>query len=191
MSFIRKTGIGIKWLASLLIFVSVVSLMPARKIIATEGGIAEDIAIIVWESCRSDEIRKTLPSEYIAYACGMEPWEFDYMARVIQAESNGSRDYSDFEDKVLIAAVILNRVRSGQFPNSISGVLDQSGQFTTTSNGYCNTSSSESSRWAVVIAERRLLSGEIPDNLLYFNCLGFAPGFEPYCYEGGNYFSLG
>ncbi len=165
--------------------------MPARKIIATEGGVAEDIAIIVWESCRSDEIRKTLPSEYIAYACGMEPWEFSYISSVIQAESNGSRDYSDFEDKVLIAAVILNRVRSGQFPNSISGVLDQSGQFTTTNNGYCSTSSSESSRWAVVIAERRLLSGEIPDNLLYFNCIGFAPGFEPYCYEGGNYFSLG
>lgn len=129
----------------------------------------------------------TLPSEYIAYNCGMEPWEYDYISSVIQAESNGSRDYSDFEDKVLIAAVILNRVRSGQFPNSISGVLDQSGQFTTTSNGYCSTSSSESSRWAVVIAQRRLLAGEIPSNLLYFNCVGYNYGTPYGCY-GGNYF---
>ena len=191
MSFTRKAGLGIKWLASLLIFVSVVSLLPARKVIATEGGIAEETAQIVWASCRSDEIRMTLPSEYIAYNCGMEPWEFEYMARVVQAESNGTYDWSDFEDKVLIAAVIFNRKADSRFYNSISGVLDEPGQFSTTSGGWCSTSSSESSRWAIVIAQRRLLAGEIPSNLLYFNCQGYFSGFEPYTYEGGNYFSLG
>ena len=187
MSFTRKAGTGIKLLASLMIFVSVVSLLPARKVIATEGGVAEDIAIIAWESCRSDEIRKTLPSEYIAYACGMEPWEFDYMARVIQAESNGTYDWSDFEDKVLIAAVIFNRKADSRFYNSISGVLDEPGQFSTTSGGWCSTSSSESSRWAIAEAQRRLLAGEIPSNLLYFNCVGYNYGTTYGCY-GGNYF---
>lgn len=173
--------------SAIMIALTIVSTQCISPVIATEGGIAEETALIVWESCRSDDIRKTLPSEYIAYACGMEPWEFDYMARVIQAESNGTYDWSDFEDKVLIAAVIFNRKADSRFYNSISGVLDEPGQFTTTSGGWCSTSSSESSRWAIVEAERRLLAGEIPSNLLYFNCVGYNYGTPYGCY-GGNYF---
>lgn len=178
-----------KIVATLLALVTTITLGYIRQgdVIATEGGIAEEIAQIVWASCRSDEIRMTLPSEYIAYNCGMEPWEFDYMARVVQAESNGTRDWSDFEDKVLIAAVIFNRKADSRFYNSISGVLDEPGQFSTTSGGWCSTSSSESSRWAVVEAQRRLLAGEIPSNLLYFNCVGYNCGTAYGCY-GGNYF---
>ena len=182
-----------KIVATLLALVTTITLGHIRQgdVIATEGGIAEETALIVWASCRSDEIRMTMPYEYIAYNCGMEPWEFDYFSRVVQAESNGTYDWSDFEDKVLIAAVIFNRKADSRFYNSISGVLDEPGQFSTTSGGWCSTSSSESSRWAIVIAQRRLLAGEIPSNLLYFNCQGYFSGFEPYCYEGGNYFSLG
>ena len=47
----------------------------------------------------TDEIRQTLPLEYQAYACGMTAEEFEFMARVIQMEGNGSTDWSDFEDK--------------------------------------------------------------------------------------------
>ena len=177
----------LKILSVIMIALTIVSTQCISPVIATEGGIAEETAQIVWASCRSDEIRMTLPSEYIAYNCGMEPWEFDYMARVIQAESNGTYDWSDFEDKVLIAAVILNRKADSRFYNSISGVLDEPGQFSTTSGGWCSTSSSESSRWAIVEAERRLLAGEIPSNLLYFNCVGYNYGTPYGCY-GGNYF---
>lgn len=134
-----------------------------------------------------DEIKQEWPMEYLAYGVGLSSEEFDYFSRVVQAESNGTYDYSDFEDKVLIAAVIFNRVADRRFPSTISGVLSEPGQFTTTSGGWCSTSSSESSRWAVVIAERRLLSGEIPDNLLYFNCQGYNYGTPYGCY-GGNYF---
>ena len=178
-----------KIVATLLALATTITLGYIRQgdVIATEGGIAEETAQIVWASCRSDEIRMTLPSEYIAYNCGMEPWEFDYMARVIQAESNGTYDWSDFEDKVLIAAVIFNRKADSRFYNSISGVLDEPGQFSTTSGGWCSTSSSESSRWAIVEAQRRLLAGEIPSNLLYFNCQGYNCGTPYGCY-GGNYF---
>ena len=135
-----------------------------------------------------DEIKQTWPSEYLAYGVGLSSWEFNYMARVVQAESNGTYDWSDFEDKVLIAAVIFNRVEDSRFANTISGVLSEPGQFTTTSGGWCSTSSSESSRWAIVEAERRLLNGEIPSNLLYFNCLGYSYGTAYGCY-GGNYFT--
>ena len=139
----------------------------------------------------TDEIRQTLPLEYQAYACGMTAEEFEFLARVIQAESNGTYDWSDFEDKVLIACVILNRVEDSRFNNTISSVLTESGQFSTVSGGWCSCSYSDSSRWSIVIAQRRLANGEIPTNLLYFNCQSYFSGFEPYCYQGGNYFSLG
>lgn len=149
-----------------------------------------DLYNLIWNAC-DDERRKELPISIQANACGMTATEFEYMARVIQAESNGTRDWSDLEDKILIACVIINRVNSDRFPNTIQGVLDQSGQFSTTSNGWCSTSYSDSSRWAIVEAQRRLAEETVPDNLLYFNCQNYFSGFEPYCYEGGNYFSLG
>ena len=43
-----------------------------------------------------------------------------------------------YTGKVAVAAVILNRVRSSSFPNSISGVIYQSGAFTCVSDGQIN-----------------------------------------------------
>lgn len=143
----------------------------------------------MWNNASDDE-RKEFPIAVQAHACGMTETEFEYFARVVQAESNGSTDWSDLEDKILIACVVLNRVESNSFPNTIQGVLDQSEQFSTTSGGWCSTSYTDSSRWAIVEAQRRLAEETVPDNLLYFNCIGYQYG-TAYTYEGGNYFSLG
>ena len=43
-----------------------------------------------------------------------------------------------YTGKVAVAAVILNRVRSSSFPNSISGVIYQKGAFTCVSDGQIN-----------------------------------------------------
>lgn len=43
-----------------------------------------------------------------------------------------------YTGKVAVAAVILNRVKSSAFPNSISGVIYQSGAFTCVSDGQIN-----------------------------------------------------
>lgn len=168
------------------------SLLSPNWLIGTDeelyGTPDEDYEFVgrIWNET-PDEIKQTWPSEYLAYGVGLSSWEFDYMARVVQAESNGTYDWSDFEDKVHIAAVIFNRKDSRSFYNTISGVLDEPGQFSTTSGGYCSCSSSESSRWAIVEAQRRLQNGDIPRNLLYFNCIGYNYG-TPYCCFGGNYF---
>lgn len=47
------------------------------------------------------------------------------LAAIIQCEAGGE----PYEGKVAVGAVILNRVRSGRYPNSISGVIYQRGQF--------------------------------------------------------------
>lgn len=53
------------------------------------------------------------------------------LAAIIQCEA-GSEPY---EGKVAVGAVVLNRMRSGSWPNSISGVIYQSGQFSPVRNG--------------------------------------------------------
>lgn len=53
------------------------------------------------------------------------------LAAIIQCEA-GSECY---EGKVAVGAVVLNRKRSGSYPNSISGVIYQSGQFSPARNG--------------------------------------------------------
>ena len=53
------------------------------------------------------------------------------LAAIIQCEA-GSECY---EGKVAVGAVVLNRVRSGSYPNSISGVIYQRSQFGPASNG--------------------------------------------------------
>lgn len=147
-----------------------------------------DVYDIMWNNT-NDDVRKNFPIAVQANACGMTPEEFEFLARVVQAESNGTTDWSDFEDKVLIACVILNRVNDSRFNNSITSVLTQSGQFSTVSNGWCSCQYTASSRWAIVEAQRRLSEGSVPDDLLYFNCVCYQYG-EPFGCYGGNYFTV-
>lgn len=137
----------------------------------------------IWNSC-TDEQRKYLPVEYQAAACGMTVYEFTYLARTVEAESDRS---SNIEAKTMIAAVIINRMNDSRFANSIAGVLNESGQFETTYNGWCTIESTVTSRWAVVEAQRSLTNGTIPNNVLYFNSIGYNRSWT-YGYYGGNYF---
>ena len=162
---------------------SIIAVLTAVVMLFTQSDMYE----IMWNNT-DDEVRKTFPIAVQAHACGMTDEEFEFMARVIQAESNGTYDWSDFEDKVLIACVILNRVEDSRFNNTISSVLTESGQFSTVSGGYCSCSYSDSSKWAIITAQRRLAEGTVPDNLLYFNCIGYQYG-TPYGEFGGNYFA--
>ena len=57
--------------------------------------------------------------------------DLDYLAHTIYGEARGE----PYEGKVAIAAVVLNRVESGQFGNSISEVIFQPGAFTAERDG--------------------------------------------------------
>lgn len=56
------------------------------------------------------------------------------LARLIYGEARGE----PYTGQVAVAAVVLNRVRSSSFPNTISGVIYQSGAFTAVSDGQIN-----------------------------------------------------
>lgn len=142
---------------------------------------------LIWEATAPEQ-RQNLPVEVIAYECGIELSEFIYMAQVIEAESDRTPETTP--GKIAIATVILDRVASEEFPDTITGVLNQPGQFSTTYNGHCSVEATQSAAWAIYEAQQAIEHGGMPTNLLYFNCIGYQYG-TPYNYIGGNYFSLG
>jgi N-acetylmuramoyl-L-alanine amidase len=71
--------------------------------------------------------------------------DIDLMARLVRAEAESE----PYAGKVAVAYVILNRVDSSSFPNSIREVIYQSGQFSPVSNGEINKSADADSLRAV------------------------------------------
>lgn len=63
------------------------------------------------------------------------------LAQLVESEAKGE----PYEGKVAVAEVVLNRVASSNFPNSIEGVVYQSGQFQVVSNGSINNAPTASS----------------------------------------------
>ena len=56
------------------------------------------------------------------------------LAKLVHAEARGET----YKGQVAVAAVVLNRVSSSSFPNTVSGVIYQSGAFSSVSNGFIN-----------------------------------------------------
>jgi N-acetylmuramoyl-L-alanine amidase len=87
--------------------------------------------------------------------------ELNLLARAIHGESRGE----PYLGQVAVAAVIINRVLSRQFPNNFAQVIYQGGQFSAVSDGQINLTPNQSSYRAA----RDALRGSDPTNgALYF-----------------------
>ena len=91
--------------------------------------------------------------------------DLQLMARAINGEARGE----PYEGQVAVGAVILNRVKNPSFPNTIAGVIYQSGAFTAVSDGQINQPIKEGS--TVLKAAQDALNGWDPTGgaLYYFN----------------------
>ena len=91
--------------------------------------------------------------------------DIQLMARAINGEARGE----PYEGQVAVGAVILNRVKDSRFPNSISGVIYQSGAFTAVADGQINAPISEGS--TVYKAAQDAMNGWDPTSgcVYYFN----------------------
>ncbi|MGG3468232.1 cell wall hydrolase [Neobacillus pocheonensis] len=93
--------------------------------------------------------------------------EKDLMARLVRAEAVGE----PYAGKVAVATVILNRVKSSEFPNTVRGVIYQiSGghyAFTPVQNGQINQPADAESKRAV--NEAIAFSGKGNGSLYFFN----------------------
>lgn len=137
-----------------------------------------------WNSM-SEEDQYDADIEYQANAVGLDVESFSLFARVVQAECDGTTDYND--GKLYVASCIWCRVYSSSWPNTVRGVLTQSGQFTTVSGGSCYASLTKASRWAVIKGKEAVLKGDIPYNMCWFNCIGY--NHSAYMKVRDNYFS--
>ncbi|XNQ34728.1 spore cortex-lytic enzyme [Bacillus sp. 1P10SD] len=89
--------------------------------------------------------------------------EIQLMANAVYGESRGE----PYEGQVAVAAVILNRVQSVSFPNTVPGVIYEPGAFTAVADGQINLTPNETAKKAVLDA----INGWDPSGgaLYYFN----------------------
>ena len=139
-------------------------------------------------SFKEDVPFETLSIEQRAEMAEMTVDEFVLISSVTEAESNRCTDST--EGRRYIALCILCRVMDSRFPDTITEVLTQRGQFSTVRNGHSVTQRTDLSDQAVIEAVEWINSGEEYPWVLFFNCRNYFSGYEAYDCIGGNYFSI-
>ena len=96
---------------------------------------------------------------------GSQASDLQLLARAINGEARGE----SYEGQVAVGAVIVNRVKHSDFPNTIAGVIYQPGAFTAVSDGQINVPIDENS--TVYKAAQDAMNGWDPTNgcIYYFN----------------------
>ena len=94
---------------------------------------------------------------------GASSSQVDLLARLISAEARGE----PYSGQVAVGAVVLNRIKHPSFPNTLPGVIYQSGAFTCITDGQFNEPVAESAYRAA----RDALNGVDPSGgaIYYFN----------------------
>ncbi len=89
--------------------------------------------------------------------------DLNLLSRLVYGEARGE----PYTGQVAVAAVVLNRVKHSSFPNTIAGVIYQSGAFDVVSDGQINLTPNETAKKAAQDA----LNGWDPSNgaIYYFN----------------------
>ncbi|WML49475.1 cell wall hydrolase [Neobacillus sp. PS3-34] len=91
------------------------------------------------------------------------PKEKELLARLVHAEAKGE----PYEGKVAVAAVVLNRVESDKFPDTVEQVIYQKNQFEPVENGMINKPAGEEAKKAVDEAIAK--DGKVTKALFFFN----------------------
>ncbi len=123
------------------------------------------IIIIVLSIIGITKIIITPKQNQVYAASGNSTSDLQLMARAINGEARGE----PYEGQVAVGAVILNRVKDSKFPNTIAGVIYQSGAFTAVADGQINVPIAEGS--TVLKAARDAMNGWDPTGgaIYYFN----------------------
>ncbi|MBI0580476.1 cell wall hydrolase [Neobacillus cucumis] len=103
------------------------------------------------------------PGEKIIIPKQISQKEKDLLARLVTAEAKGE----PYKGKVAVAAVVLNRVKNDQFPDSIHQVIYQKRQFQPVDNGMINKPAVKEAKKAVNEAIAK--NGQITDALYFYN----------------------
>lgn len=117
------------------------------------------------DAARLEEIRRQEESENLNNIT-ITPAEGDeaLLAAIIECEA-GSESY---EGKLAVGSVVMNRVASSYFPNTVVGVIYQSGQFSPVASGRYATVLARGAESSCVQAAREVLAGNRTVSALYF-----------------------
>lgn len=112
--------------------------------------------------------------------------ELELLAQLVEAEAGNQ----SFEGKCLVVDVILNRVESPDFPDTISEVIFQPGQFSVIKNGAFEKAgwNMQESDYAAVMCETQLHQNK---DVLYFNNCSTVAGKGYKFKVGGHWFRNG
>ena len=86
------------------------------------------------------------------------------LAALIQCEAGGE----SYEGKVAVGSVVMNRVRSSHFPNTVAGVIYQGGQFSPVASGRFASVLASGANASCTQAAQEVLGGNITNSCLYF-----------------------
>ncbi len=115
----------------------------AARLAAIQAQEQEDTSAVVY-----------VPADSDAYLLGA----------IIECEAGGE----SYEGKLAVGSVILNRVKSSYFPNTISGVIYQSGQFSPVASGRLAYRLEAGVSQSCLQAAQEVLNGNVTLNCLYF-----------------------
>lgn len=158
---------------TLLIFIAVIIILLAIDIQS-----ADNRPTMSPECAQSTTEENITEEEYL----GVSRKELELIALIVMAEAESESNIG----KKLVADVILNRVDSKHFPNSISDVVYQKAQFTPVWNGRLE-------RCYVDKDIYKLVMGEYEDRLdydvIFFNAGSYSRYGSPLYQIGNHYFS--
>ena len=95
---------------------------------------------------KNDKTTKTVKTgDVLVMPKTLTSQEKNLMARLVEAEAKGE----PYKGKVAVANVVLNRVESSKFPDTVTEVINAKGQFSPVSNGSIKKPASTDSKKAV------------------------------------------
>ncbi|QPC46494.1 cell wall hydrolase [Mangrovibacillus cuniculi] len=131
----------------------------------TLWSIGERYSVSVLDLQKTNDIEGSLiyPGQVLTLPTAVSAEERDLLSRLVHAEAKGE----PYEGKVAVATVVLNRVNSSQFPNTIKEVINQSNAFTPVQNGSINKPADQEAKKAV--DEAITFGGQGNGSLFFYN----------------------
>lgn len=131
-----------------------------------------------------EETEEAAPVEDIAEEIKAD--EMELLAQVVEAEAGGE----EYLGKCLVVDVILNRVKSEDFPDTITEVIYQPYQFACVLDGGLDRAGYRMQEDDYKAVEQELKE-QIDYSIVFFTAEGYSPYCKP-CYKvGGHYFGEG
>ena len=117
------------------------------------------------DAARLEEIRRQEEAENLTNV-KVTPAEGDeaLLAALIECEAGGE----SYEGKLAVGSVVMNRVASSYFPDTVVGVIYQSGQFSPVASGRFASVLAKGAGSASLKAAKEVLGGRRTTNALYF-----------------------